>query len=303
MQKSTETKPKIMLEDEVVLLTTRTLHNLYQFKNGADAVALYCFYCYVAKWQKTNQVKASDSYCMRGLGWGKGRFAKAKTLLQRMNLIEIIMRREGGKIVGWYIKLKYIWKTEKAEEVESLLIKKELNEIPNEITIEEFKNPEIQQVENPTSGKQETNALSANKVNALSSKKNISTIANDCKPHFDFSEISDKAIDKIFYAFKEVNPMISVLIGSSSQRESAKRLFSTLGEERLAGLIKASKRARFFKYAPNITNPVELEIGVGKLENFCDMMRLEHGIDFINSSNEEFDAWVYEEKGWVRKRS
>ena len=37
-------KTQITIEDFVVLTTTATLHNLFSYEKGADAVALYLFY-------------------------------------------------------------------------------------------------------------------------------------------------------------------------------------------------------------------------------------------------------------------
>jgi len=144
-------KTQVTIEDFVVLTTTATLHNLFSYEKGADAVALYLFYYYTAKWQKTNQIKATTEYAMKALNWGRDRFSRAKKILTETGLIEDITKKDkDGKIIGWFIKINFIWSTEKGERVvRSLLDKTTLRK--------------THRVEKP-----QTNALSNNNKNALS---------------------------------------------------------------------------------------------------------------------------------------
>lgn len=155
-------KEKIEFKDEVVLITTRTLHNLFQYKEGSDAAGLYNFYQYTAKWQKTNRIKATDDYCRKGLSWGKARFKKAKKILLAEKLIEVVHTRKDGKITGWYIQVNYIWRKEKTELVESILMKKE---------IEDNQKTQNKQVDSTDSDSKPSNASSANNGNALGANK------------------------------------------------------------------------------------------------------------------------------------
>ena len=94
------------LENQLVIISLKTLSVLFAEEDGADAVALYSFYYMTAKKQETNQVWASQSFCMKGLKWGDVRFLRAKKLLEKYDLIEIIKGK--GMNDKWYIKVKYV---------------------------------------------------------------------------------------------------------------------------------------------------------------------------------------------------
>lgn len=67
-------------------------------------LAVYLFLYYTAKWQKTSNVKATNSYIMKGLGIGKDRFIKTKKTMIDLGLISVINRRdETGSFSGWYV--------------------------------------------------------------------------------------------------------------------------------------------------------------------------------------------------------
>jgi hypothetical protein len=156
------------LEKQLIIISVPTIKKLLSFgKEGADALTLYNFYYYTAKWQGTNQPKATPSYCMNGLGWGEKRFKSADKILRDLNLVEKIAKRDkNNKIIGWYVRLNYIWTSNKEKELIS------------ETSEAETKSPEgsfSTRVENPPGGRQGTNALSVSNINALSdnNKNNI----------------------------------------------------------------------------------------------------------------------------------
>lgn len=91
------------LENQLVIATVKTLDTLYAEENGADAVALYFFYYKTAKKQGTYQIRATQNFCMKGLGWGDRRFRDAKAVLDKFSLVEVI--KSSSK---WYIKLNYV---------------------------------------------------------------------------------------------------------------------------------------------------------------------------------------------------
>lgn len=133
------------IENELIILSKQTLDLFLAQKNSSDLIAVYTFYYYTAKWQKTNQVKATDNYVMKGLHIGKKTFGEAKKFLLENGLISSVSTKDNkGAITGWYIKINYIWKAKNLPEMEV-----------------------TQNPQNPPSGKQETNALSANSLNAL----------------------------------------------------------------------------------------------------------------------------------------
>lgn len=122
------------IADDLLILNKHTIEKLFALKN-TDCLALYLFYYKTAKWQKTNTVKANDTYVRQCLGWGKSKLADAKELLKQSNLIKIVQRRSGNKITGWYVEVAYI------------------------VSEEKLKNPENELVQIRSSSKQETNAL------------------------------------------------------------------------------------------------------------------------------------------------
>ena len=143
---------QITIEDFIILTTTATLHNLFSYEKGSDAVALYLFYYYTAKWQKTNQVKATSDYTMKGLRWGRDKFSQAKRILLESKLVEDITNKDkAGKVNGWYIKINFIWTTEKGDQVVNSLLDKKTTLLKSH------------RVDKP-----QTNALSKNKINASS---------------------------------------------------------------------------------------------------------------------------------------
>jgi len=133
-------------------------------KNPADAIALYIFYYYTAKWQKTNNAKATTSYTAKGLEWSEDRVRKNKKILISLDLIEDIISKDKNtnKITGHYIYVKFLWSSTK---------------------IHPPRNPEsgntypMENLEGNALSDNNRNALSDNNRNALSDNKE--TIIND----------------------------------------------------------------------------------------------------------------------------
>lgn len=138
------------IEEQLVILTKQTIDCFLKTEAPADAMALYTFYYYTAKWQETNQPKCTTAYTSKALHWSEAKVRKIKKILNDAGLIEDIQEKDkDGKISGHYIKLNYVIKQSTLKETHT--------------------------VENPQCGtsdtveNRETNALSANSVNALSS--------------------------------------------------------------------------------------------------------------------------------------
>ena len=123
-----------------------------------DLIALYSFYYYTAKWQGTNQPKATDVYCQKGLKWGYAKFNTAKKELLKLGLIKLIRGRDKdqGFITGWYIKVQFIWKKETVAN-----ITKHKNPCSNVVV-------KTQEPYFTSSCDRSINALSTNNKNALS---------------------------------------------------------------------------------------------------------------------------------------
>lgn len=133
------------IADDLLILNKITIDRLFQLENCADCIALYVFYYKTAKWQKTNTVNANDQYVKKSLKWGISKIQKTKQTLKEHGLIDIVQRRKDGKIEGWFIKVSYLVNERKADEIK--------------IKVQESNNTQNEQVENCTSGNEETNAL------------------------------------------------------------------------------------------------------------------------------------------------
>lgn len=133
------------IADDLLILNKITVDRLFQLENCADCIALYVFYYKTAKWQKTNAVKANDQYVKKSLKWGISKIQKTKQTLKKHGLIDIVQRRKDGKIEGWFIKVSYLVNERKADEIK--------------IKVQNINNTQNEQVENCTSGNEETNAL------------------------------------------------------------------------------------------------------------------------------------------------
>lgn len=144
--------------DNLLVLNKNTIESLFKLENSADCVALYLLYYKTAKWQKTDTIKANDSYVQRSLKWGRDKTSKTKQTLKDNGLIEIIQRRNNGKIDGWFIKIHYI-------------VSK--NEQGGIIVEQEVSN---QEVAKPTCGFENTNAL---RINIKCLKKKIEMLKEE----------------------------------------------------------------------------------------------------------------------------
>jgi len=92
--------------DDFMVMNRATVDKLWDL--GSDAYTLYGFYFKTAKWQKTNQIKAVDTYTMSCLKWGKDRLRGAKNGLKTNGLITVLQAKKRGVIDGWYIRVEYL---------------------------------------------------------------------------------------------------------------------------------------------------------------------------------------------------
>ena len=152
------------IADDLLILNKITVDRLFQLENCADCIALYVFYYKTAKWQKTNTVKANDQYVKKSLKWGISKIQKTKQTLKEHGLIDIVQRRKDGKIEGWFIKVSYLVNERKTDEIK--------------IKVQNINNTQNEQVENCTSGNEETNALKE-KIKCL--EKELEMLKNNKK--------------------------------------------------------------------------------------------------------------------------
>ncbi len=122
---------EIEIEKDIISLTTKTVEFL--LTKNPDALTLYLLYHKNAKIQKTNQIWTTDTFGMRGLGWGKKRYTDAKNILIESGLVEITQPRlENGRLGKIFVKLKYIHrKDQKPLAVETAGGNQETNALSN----------------------------------------------------------------------------------------------------------------------------------------------------------------------------
>jgi len=108
------------IEDRLLIITKQTFETLTKYDNAIDLIALYLFYYSTAKWQRTNQVKATTGFVIKGLNLSEKRIQAAKKVLIDLNLIEDVRRKDpvSGFVVGYYIKIKYLWTENEIHPVE-----------------------------------------------------------------------------------------------------------------------------------------------------------------------------------------
>ena len=148
------------IADDLVILNRATIETLYRLDNCVDCLALYLFYYKTAKWQKTNTIKANDAYVQKSLKWGTKKIRATKETLKENGLINLVQRRDKGKIVGWFVEISYIVTKRNIEDVKVRI--EDINDTKcSNINISNQNAPKSQ-VAQVTSGSQETNALKIN---------------------------------------------------------------------------------------------------------------------------------------------
>ena len=145
------------IEDQLVILSKQTIDAMLATGNFADINSVYVFYYYTAKWQKTNQIKATTSYVAKGIGMGEKRVRAAKKQLAELGLIEDVraVNKTTGSVENWFIKINYIWR-EETHPVKSARVDKKPT----------LSKPTLSKTHSVENG--QTNALSVNSLNALS---------------------------------------------------------------------------------------------------------------------------------------
>lgn len=76
----------------------------------ADMLALWMFYAYTARWQKTNKPKATVSFVMKGLGWGRDKVRNARQGLLKLKLIKDVQdhKKGQGKWAEAYVQVNHL---------------------------------------------------------------------------------------------------------------------------------------------------------------------------------------------------
>ena len=96
--------------EEPIVISKVTTDIILKQDNPMELMALYWFYYQTAKWQKSDQPKATNSYAAKGLHVKPEKIARIKGDLIRLGLISNIVRTNAlGKITGHYIKIHFFW--------------------------------------------------------------------------------------------------------------------------------------------------------------------------------------------------
>ena len=192
---------------------------LLKQENPTELIALYSFYYYTAKWQRTNQIKATNQFCQNGLKMGERTFLKAKKTLLKLGLIEKL-KYSNSKDQGWYIKVKYIKRQDLLETTQ---------EPEEQGSCSDTKNSGKQDLDSSS-----PNALSSVNINALSSnsKKRDTKVSLKkkklSKRHFDTfwkayprkkeKQNAVKAWDKILALSKDKQPSIKTILEAITEQ-------------------------------------------------------------------------------------
>ena len=97
------TAHRFRLEEKLLIIDVKTISFLLNHPNGIDVLSLYFFYYKTAKQQNTNQVRATEQFCRKGLHLGVKKFRAAQAILKQYGLVEVI--KNGHK---WYIHINYL---------------------------------------------------------------------------------------------------------------------------------------------------------------------------------------------------
>jgi len=197
------------IENELIILTKQTYDAFLKSDNPAELIALYSFYYYTAKWQKTNQPKCTTGYTANGLKWSESKLRKFKKELIDLGLIEdVAIRDERNKIAGHYIKLNYILKQ---------------STLTNSHTIE---NPQCGNGDSVEDLR--TNALSDNNLNALNTGNKNDDTGKQKKVSL------SKQIDDVIEAYKAIcKSYTKIKLVSSAKRKEIQKSLKILTVEQI----------------------------------------------------------------------
>jgi len=100
------------IEDLIVIHPNILRKFMRHGKDFANLIALYSFYLYHAKQQKTNKPLATDEFTRKGMNWAIDRVKRIKKILKEMKLIEVVQYRK-----YYYVHLFFIYTKKKLDEI------------------------------------------------------------------------------------------------------------------------------------------------------------------------------------------
>ena len=108
------------IQQEPIVMSKGLIDLLLKEEKASDLIGLYTFYYYTAKWQHTNQPRATTAYTAKGLHWTEERVQARKKILLALNLIEDVQtKNEKGQVTGHYIRIRFIWGKASTEPIKS----------------------------------------------------------------------------------------------------------------------------------------------------------------------------------------
>ena len=150
------------LEDMFIVIMKPTMDEFLKQDNPGELISLYSFYYYTAKWQATNQPKCTTAYASNGMKWTEAKVRKVKKQLCELGLIEDVTERDGGKITGHYIKVKY-----KLKKITEEKLRDSMDNEPDRVTCHTVEKSECDELHSVI--ERDTNACSSGNSNACSS--------------------------------------------------------------------------------------------------------------------------------------
>ena len=111
-------KKQNFIEDNLLIVSKQTIEKFLKDKDYLGLTGLYLFLYNTAKWQKTNQPRATISYIAKGIKCCESKVRRLKRKLIKLGLIEDIKQVDPvtQQIKGWYVKINYLWKKETVKE-------------------------------------------------------------------------------------------------------------------------------------------------------------------------------------------
>ena len=161
---------------EAVIIPKSVTDLLLKQNNPIELMALYEFYYYTGKWQKTNQPKCNDTFTAKALNRSRSTIIKYRKQLEKLKLIECIKKIEPTtkKIKGFYIQVHFLLSKKHIISSVKNIDSGNTGHCPTGVQEESTENSKSQCLNKPTVAQLYTNALSTNNRNALSlNKKNI----------------------------------------------------------------------------------------------------------------------------------
>lgn len=173
-------------QEEPIVLSKALFDLLLKQEHFSELLALYSFYYYTAKWQRTNTPKAINSYVSNALGWSENKVTMYKTKLIQLNLIENYLRKDesNNKIRGHYIKVNFVWS------------RNSISDLHDSSTSQKTHTVEILGGINALNSTNKRNALSTNKTSLENEDSTLKTKNITPNQFNEFWELYPKKVDK-----------------------------------------------------------------------------------------------------------